>query len=155
MIENLILILIAAAILGFIVLIWLRQSVAHELREVKTREALLKHDFEHRRDIVPYLLESARKEVGVTDAWTKLAEIRALFLSPQPQEKELEFEGTLLAFVQQTPCRSLHFLDAKKDIEDISTLIEKQKADRLEAISRYSERRKQFPYSLASAIFGL
>lgn len=154
MIENSILLVIAGLSILFIALMWLRQSLLHELHEAQSREAVLQKDFEKRRDTVPYLLEGARQAGEPTDTWRKLAEDRAQFHKPQKYEKELEFEKILHNYLQSTHFRTVHFLDAKKNIEELSTLIEKQKEDRLAAISRFNERRKQFPYSLASGIFG-
>lgn len=154
MIENSILLVIGALSILFIALMWLRQSLLHELHEAQSREAVLQKDFEKRRDTVPYLLEGARQAGEPTDTWRKLAEDRAQFHKPQNYAKELEFEKILHNYLQSANFRTVHFLDAKKDIEELSVLIEKQKEDRLAAISRFNERRKQFPYSLASGIFG-
>lgn len=154
MIENSILLLIAAAFILFIGLLWLRQNLLHELREAQSREAVLLKDFEKRRDIVPYLLESARSATEPTDTWRKLAEDRGQFMTAQNTQKELEFEQTLQRYLESTNVRTLNFLEAKKNIEELSTLIEEQKRDRQTAMNRFNERRKQFPYSVASAIFG-
>ncbi|MEK9159910.1 MAG: LemA family protein [Patescibacteria group bacterium] len=154
MIENIILLIIAAASILFTGLLWLRQNLLHELREAQSREAILQRDFEKRRDTVPYLLESARTGSESTDTWRKLAEDRAEFMTPKNYQKELEFEQTLQRYLASTNVRSVNFLEAKKNIEAISTLIEEQKRDRQAAMNRFNERRKQFPYSVASAIFG-
>lgn len=154
MIENLFLIIIAAAVLLFTGLLWLRGVLLHELRDAKEKEAILKKDFEKRRDTVPYLLESARTSSESTDTWRKLAEDRMQFQKAQPYEKELEFERSLHSYLSSANIRSVNFLEAKKNIEELSQLIEKQKQERQDALSRFNERRKQFPYSLASGIFG-
>ncbi len=154
MIENIFLLIIAAAVLGFTGLLWLRGSLLHELRDAKEKEAILKKDFEKRRDTVPYLLESARAASEPTDSWRKLVEDRAQFQKAQPYEKELEFERSLHNYLSSNTIRTVNFLEAKKDIEELSQLIEKQKQERQDALSRFNERRKQFPYSLASGIFG-
>jgi|GEM_PF-1493499 len=154
MLENSILLVIAVLTILFIALMWLRQNLLHELHEAQSREAVLQKDFEKRRDTVPYLLEGARQAGEPSDSWRKLAEDRAQFHKIQNYQKELEFEKILNNYLLTTDFRTVNFLDAKKDIEELSALIEKQKEDRLQAIARFNERRKQFPYSLASAIFG-
>lgn len=154
MIENIFLLVLAAAVIFFSVLMWLRQNLLHDLRDAKEKEAILQRDFEKRRDTVPYLLESARAAGEPTDTWRKLVEDRAQFQNPQPYEKELEFERQLNSYLGAASFRTVNFLDAKKDIEELSRLIEKQKEERLQSIHRFNERRKQFPYSLASGIFG-
>lgn len=155
MIENAILIAIAILAILFTALLWLRQNLLTELHEAQSREAVLLKDFQKRRDTVPYLLESSRTEGGeTTDAWRKLAEERAQFMTPQNLQKELEFEKVLHHYLSTVSHRTLNFLDAKKDIEELSKLIEQQKKDRQDALNRFNERRKQFPYSLSAAIFG-
>lgn len=153
MIENIFLLVIAAVVILFTALLWLRSGLLHELREAKESESILQRDFEKRRDTVPYLLESARTAES-SDAWRKLAQDRMVFQEAQPFSKELEFEKSIETYLSTASERSLNFLEAKKDIEDLSDLIEKQKTERMQAINRFNERRKQFPYSLASAIFG-
>lgn len=154
MIENIILLVIAGLSILFIALMWLRQSLLHELHEAQSREAVLQRDFEKRRDTVPYLLEGARQAGEPTDTWRKLAEDRAQFHKPQNYAKELEFEKILHNYLQSANFRTVHFLDAKKDIEELSKLIEKQKEGRIAAINRFNERCEQFPYSLAKMVFG-
>ena len=152
--ENILLIIIAAFAILFMVLLWLRQDLLAELHEAHSREAVLQADFQKRRDTVPYLLESTRAAAEPTDTWRKLAADRAEFMVPQNYQKELEFEQILLRYLESTQLRTLDFSEAKKDIEELSRLIETQKQDRQLAMDRFNERRKQFPYSLASGIFG-
>lgn len=154
MIENIILLIIAALAILFMGLLWLRQNLLTELHEAESRAAILQRDFEKRRDTVPYLLESVRAADEPNDTWRKLAEDRAIFMTEQSYQKELEFEQTLVRYLEATQVRTLNFLDAKKDIQGLSQLIEQQKLDRQAAMNRFNERRKQFPYSVASAIFG-
>lgn len=154
MIENSILIAIAVLAILFTALLWLRQNLLTELHEAQSREAVLLKDFQKRRDTVPYLLESTRAEGETTDTWRKLAEERTQFMTPQNLQKELEFERVLHQYLGTINHRTVNFLDAKKDIEELSKLIEQQKKDRQVAMDRFNERRKLFPYSVASAIFG-
>ena len=154
MVENIILFVIASLSILFIALMWLRQSLLHELHEAQSRETVLQKDFEKRRDTVPYLLEGARQAGEPTDTWRRLAEDRAQFHKHQSYQKELEFEKTLHNYLQSANFRTVHFLDAKKDIEELSVLIEQQKQDRIVAMNRFNERCEQFPYSLAKIIFG-
>lgn len=152
--ENIFLIIIGAFAILFIALLWLRQNLLTELHEAKSREAVLQADFQKRRDTVPYLLESIRAVAEPDDTWRKLAADRAQFMTAQNYQKELEFEQILERYLSTLDFRTLNFLEAKKDIEDLSTLIETQKQDRKAAMDRFNERRKQFPYSVASMVFG-
>lgn len=154
MIENIFLLCMGGATVALIGVMWLRQNLLHQLREALSREQVLMKDLAKRRDAVPYLLESARQEAEPGDAWRRLVELRTQFLEPTSYAKELEFEAALKNYLDQSPFKGVNFLDARKDIEELSALIEQQKKDRIEAFSRFNERRKQFPYSLASAIFG-
>lgn len=151
MLENLILLLLALALLLFIALLWLRQSLLQALREVDQRQTLLQKDFEKRRDTVPYLLESVPE--APSDSWRKLVEDRAALHSEWSLEKELRFEDTLHRYLKETADRSVNFLDAKKDIEELETLIEKEKQELKTAIALFNEQRKQFPYSSTAALF--
>jgi len=154
MLENLFLLLLALVILLFISLLWLRQGLFHSFREVLQHEALLKKDFEKRRDTIPYLLESARVSEPPSDTWLKLAHDRAWFHHSWSMEKENEFEETLKRYLQGSSLHSVNFLDAKKDISDLTTLIEKEKLALAEATDDFNRMRKQFPYSLAARLFG-
>ncbi len=152
--ENIFLIIIAAFAILFTGLLWLRQNLLAELHEAHSREAVLQADFQKRRDTVPYLLESIRAAAEPTDTWRKLAADRAEFMVPQNYQKELEFEQILLRYLESTQLRTLNFLEAKKDIQELSRLIETQKQDRQLAMDRFNQRCGQFPYSIAKMIFG-
>jgi len=154
MIENIFLLILALAILAFIGLLWLRHNLVTELHEARAREAVLNVDFQKRRDTVPYLLESIREGGESTDAWRHLVKARAVFEKSATLQQELEFEKILHTYLSSTTLRTQNFLEAKKDLEDLSVLIEQQKRDRQEAISRFNERCEQVPYSLARMIFG-
>lgn len=154
MIENSILIAIAVLAILFTALLWLRQNLLTELHEAQSREAVLLKDFQKRRDTVPYLLESTRAEGETTDAWRKLAEERAQFMTPQNLQKELEFERVLHQYLGTINHRTVNFLDAKKDIEELSKLIEQQKSDLARAKVKFNHLCEQFPYSAAKSLFG-
>ena len=157
MIENLILLLIAILTVLFMGLLWLRYSLLHSLAIARQHEQILQSDFDRRRDMVPYLLEGARELGDHSDTWRKLVEDRSTFhaLSDQMNvQRELDFEVTLNSYLQSTALRGVHFLDAKKDIEELSAIIEKEKLSLRDAVQAFNEERKAFPYTLASAIFG-
>lgn len=154
MLGNLILLLLALTLLLFIALLWLRHSLLQLLREVDHHQMLLQKDFEKRRDTVPYLLESARQAEAPSDSWRKLVEDRAALHSEWSLEKELHFEDTLYRYLKETADYSLKFLDAKKEIEELEAIIEKEKQELKNTIALFNEQRKQFPYSSATALFG-
>lgn len=146
MLQNLILLIITLVVLLFVGLLWLRHSLLQSLQIVRQHELILQKDFDKRRDTVPYLLESARLVEAPTDMWRKLAEDRKL-------APESDFEKNLLGYLQNSTYRNVNFLDAKKDIEVLTTIIEREKLILHDAVSRYNEHRKKFPYSLACVIF--
>lgn len=152
--ENIILIVIAALTLIFIWLIWLRHSLVYVLNQAERQRAILQTDLSKRRDIVPYLLESCRGEVD-PGMWQKLLTARAEFHKDTEFAAEWEFEKQLMHFIQETKVTSVSYLEAKKDIVEMATLIEKGKQGLTNAVDEFNAKRKQFPYSLASAIFGL
>ena len=152
--ENIILIVIAAFTLIFIWLMWLRYSLVHVLNQAERQRAILQADLSKRRDITPYLLESCRTEAD-PGMWQKLLTARAEFHKEMPFAAEWEFEKLLLRFIQETKVTSVGYLEAKKDILEMATLIEKGKQGMTNAVDEFNAKRKQFPYSLASAIFGL
>lgn len=155
MIQNFILLIIAFVLLALITLLWLRQSLLHILHEVAQQQRLLQKDLDKRRDTLPYLLESARQAESPSDKWRKLVEDRGFFHSQNSLSKEWEFQGTLNAYLHENPLKSVPFLDAKKDIQELSTLVEQEKNKLTVYIERYNQRRIESPFSLAAALFDL
>ncbi len=155
MLPNLLFLLLTLLVLYFIGMLWLRHSLFNQLREVEQHRLLMLKDMAKRRDTVPVLLEGWRDGQEPTDAWRQLVEKRALFHGPSSLEQELEFEHFLNAFLAQHSCKNVNFLDAKKDIQEHTRLIEQEKGALRASTEAYNAHRKQFPYSLASAIFGL
>lgn len=160
MLQNLILLIIALVTLLFVGLLWTRHSLFQSLQAVQQHEMILQKDFDKRRDTVPYLLEATRQVEEPTDTWRKLAEDRSVFNLPPKNAMsdlalELEFEKTLNNYLQSSTYRNVSFLDAKKDIEELNVLIEKEKSAFHEAVNRFNKQKKEFPYSLVSGIFGL
>lgn len=153
MLTNIVLLLMTLLILYFVGMLWLRQSLIASLRDLQHREELLMKDFEKRRDQVPLLLESVRELQEPSDLWRKLIADRAGFHKQSSRAAEETFEKELSDFLAQTTLRSVNFLEAKRSIEEISTLIQKQKQEMQTAILAFNAKRKEFPYSLASAIF--
>lgn len=155
MLANLIFLIAVLFSLAFVGVLWLRQSLFQILGHLTQHEAILRADMRKRRDIVPLVLEGLREQTEVTDSWRKLVQDRAVFHSPTTLAQEWEFEKKLNDFLTQANSRSLHFLEGKKDIEELNALIQKEKATLHSYALEYNEQRKRFPYSLASAIFGL
>lgn len=157
MLENTILILIALIVLLFVALLWLRYSLLHSLSLVKQNEQIIQKDFDKRRDVVPYLLESVRQLAEPTDHWRRLLENRSQFHESSQglaMSKELEFEKNILTYIQNASLRSVNFLDAKKDIEELSKIIEKDKVNFRDSVLYFNEKQKTFPYSFAAKLFG-
>jgi hypothetical protein len=155
--ENIFLILIAVAAVLFVWLIWARQRLTHHLRSFQRRETLLFRDLRKRRDMVPYLLESFRSKHEVTPQWMDLMERRKAFHASGhiPMKHEMEFEDTLLAFVQAYDIADVNYLDAEKNIKNMTGIIENSKHDWQTEHESFNRLRKSFPYSIASAIFGI
>lgn len=152
--SNLFLLLITLIVLGFIWMMWLRQSLIHSLAQASQRRQILQKDLSKRRDHVPYLLESFRKENEVTAEWNGILKARAFFHENQSLAKEWEFEKQLFEFMNQAPARNVDFLEAKKDIQDMSTVVEKEKLSLEEAVNAFNEKRNHFPYKIAAKLFG-
>ena len=155
MLANLILIIISVLTIAFIWLWWLRHAVLQKARNAEQKQFILMRDIQKRRDTVPYLLESFRAEAEPDEAFRKILEERKFFHTEENMEKEWEFEKNLLHFLRDKQIRNLNYLEAKKDIQDLSAIIEKEKTELQGAIEAFNAQRKLFPYSLASAIFGL
>lgn len=155
MLPNLIILLAGLFILYFVASLWLRQSLIGDLEALHQNGLILQKDFEKRRDLVPFLLEGAREGTQVTDAWQALARRRAIFTQPQAFAVELEFEKCLQDYLSQSSCKSVMYLEAKKDINDMNKLVETQKEKLKTLAQSFNQKRKQFPYSLASAMFAV
>lgn len=153
--SKLILLIIGLFVLGFIWLLWARYRLLLQLQEVQASYNLVLADMAQRRDIVPYLLESTRHEEVLNTAWHTLLSERAVFHAPSTWAQEEAFEQKIKTFFQIAHLKTLPFLEAKKDIEDLSQRIEKQKIKLLSERELFQSLKKKFPYSLASGIFGL
>jgi len=154
MISDIILILIAVLVLAFIALLWLRHELLNSERNIGHLRGILQKDLNKRRDTVPYLLESMRATLEPTDIWRKIVEQRAIFHASDSLEKEMEFEKEILDFVNTVDIKDVNVLEAKKDILDLTKLIEKEKNEIDLAVSGFNELKIKFPYTVASAIFG-
>lgn len=154
--SNIFLLAIAALLLVFVWLLWLRSRLLHDLKTFNDRLKILQKDFQKRRDTVPFLLEAVRMQKGTDDLWNKLVDERARFHEKADMKMEMEIEKTLQTYLEHLEkIQDLHFLEAKKDVQDLGKIIEQEKTNVAEAAASYNDRRKQFPYSLVSAIFGL
>lgn len=155
MLPNLIIFLAGLFTLYFIAMLWLRQNLVSELGALHQNELILRTDLEKRRNLVPFLLEGVRESAPITDAWQMLARERSTFVQMKSLNEEFEFAQHLQTFLDQTPCKTVTFLEAKKDIVEVGTLVEDQKIKLRNLALDFNAKRKQFPYSLASAIFGV
>lgn len=153
--TKLILLIIALFVLSFIWLLWARHRLFLQLQEIQARYSLVLADMAQRRDIVPYLLESSRHEEALSSAWHTLLSERALFHGPSTWAQEEAFEQKINTFLQIAQLRTLAFLEAKKDIEDLTARIQTEKAQLNRDMQDFDLLKKKFPYSLASGIFGL
>jgi len=154
MLANIILIFIAILFILFVWVLWLRHSVSQILHDTGHKADLLKAEMWTRRDMVPFLLESFRAEQEPNADWQELLAGRAHFNKTGSIKDELEFGIMLKNFIEKNKLHSINFLEAKKDIEDITIIIQEKEKDFDTAVSTYNEKLKQFPYSLASVIFG-
>lgn len=155
--ENLVLILIGFLVLAFVWGIWIRQSLFGVMNVAEQKRQILKNDLGRMRDTVPYLLEFSRHEIEESSQpiWRKLLEDRKFFHKEEDINKAIEYERELLQFLQNTHLKNVHFMEAKKDIFDLSGLVEKEKTDLEVAMQTFNEKRNKFPYKQVSAIFGL
>lgn len=154
MLSNIILLVILLTILLFIWLIWLRQSLLHQVRQIEHLEEILKKDCEIRRDKVPYLLESLRAISQQGDAWHSLVSSRAKVNTVDDFETENEFEKTLMEFLDRTNFKDVNVLEAKKEIMDSTEIIRQVRSEILLKADAFNALKKEFPYSVASNIFG-
>lgn len=154
MLANIVLILIALFILYFIGLLWLRQSLLGDLRELQHLRDMMMKDYAKRRDRVPLILESIRELEEPSDLWRKLVQDRTETQKQNSILAEKTFEKELFDFLQNSTVRSVNFLAAKQGIEELTTLLVKEEQQLKEATLRFNTKRKEFPYSLASAVFG-
>lgn len=155
MIPNLIILFAGLFILYGVAMLWLRQNLMNDLEALHQNELILKKDLERRRDLVPFLLEGAREGRELSDSWLLIARKRAAFTQPQPFAAEVEFERFLQDYLAQNTAKTVMYLEAKKDIQEMSDLVEAQK-EKLKTLAQdFNDKRKQFPYSLTSAIFAI
>ncbi len=155
MLENIIVLLAGLFILYFIAMLWLRHNLMTDLDHLRQNEQVLFTDFERRRNLVPFLLEGAREGNQISDSWSLLARKKAEFATTSNLAAEAEFEKLLQSYLDNNANKTVLYLEAKKDIKEASRLANEQKI-KLNGLSQaFNEKRKKFPYVLASAIFGV
>jgi hypothetical protein len=115
---------------------------------------ILKVDMQKQRDTAPYLLESLKALREPDDTWRHIAQYRAFFHADFSLEKAEEFEKELLAYIVPLNFKALNFLEAKKDILDLSEIIKKDKSALVAAYEKWNTRIGVFPFILAGKIFG-
>lgn len=152
--ENALLILIGIIAIGFIWLLWLRQVLLYHFRDVNNHLKLLQWDLWKRRDMVPYLLESFRNEESLKVQWQSLLEGRKHFHGITTLDDEWAYEKELLDFIRYAKVKNLNFLEAKKDIEDLSEIIQNERKEFDAAKEKFFKLRSNFPYFIASGMFG-
>lgn len=155
MLPNLIVIIGGIVVLAFIAALWLRQNLIHDLNVLSQNENLLRKDLEKRRDFVPFLLEGAREGSELKDEWQALARKRTSFMQVSTLAQELEFEKSLQIYLDSNNIKTVVYLEAKKDIQEMSKLIEEQKEKIRNLSQNFNAKRKEFPYSLVSGIFAI
>lgn len=112
-----------------------------------------------RRDIVPYLLETAHLQEG--ERWQGLKNLRAELLDnhiPTDKRQELEekFENAIEAFIaiareHEDIRHDVGFLEAEKDLrKDIHAEIEQAKKLYEGAQAEYDDKSGKFPYIIAA-----
>jgi len=153
--SNIFLIILTVVAILFIWLLWLRNNLILVLRKVEENRQILQHELDRRKDMVPFLLESYRLSDSPSDLWNKVLQERQYFHKETTMEKELEFEKLLQTFINESEnIKNLSFMESKKDISDSTKLIENEKTKLHAAQEAYNEKRKSFPYSWVSGIFG-
>ncbi len=152
LLPNLILLLIALSLLFFVALLWMRAALLRDFGVLREVEGILKSDALKRRNMVPLLLAGLAEQKD--ELWRALLKARAELQTGASWSQEWEFEAHLLGFLEKKDSKTLAFLEAKKDIKELSRLIEIEKTDLNKARQQLKERRKRFPYFIASAIFG-
>lgn len=155
MLPNLIIIVAGLFVLAFIALLWLRQNLTNALEALHQNELLLRKDLEKRRDLVPFLLEGAREAAAPTDTWALLVQKRSAFAKPSTLAQEFEYEKLLGDYLSNTSFKTVRYLEAKKEIQEVARLVEEQKEKLRIWSQHFNEKRKVFPYSLASGMFGI
>lgn len=155
--QELFLILIAAISVVFLWILWARQGLVHHLRSFQRRDLLLRRDLQKRRDMVPYLLESFRAKREVTPEWTALLEQRKAFHAPglSSMNAELAYESELEAFIMSHDLTDVNYLEAERNINKLGETIERAKQAWQAEYDAFVKLRKRFPYSVASAMFGV
>lgn len=138
----------AFLLLLFLWLLWMRSTLNEVLRLVQQGRGVLEKDLQMRRDTVPFLLESFRGEPLYESVWHQLLDLRK-------KGSEAEFEAVLLPFLEKAQIKSLNFLEAKKDILDLTRLIHSEEQSTRRQIGSYMALKKSFPFSMAAVLFGL
>lgn len=153
--ENLILLAIAAVIFLFLWLFWVRQKLIHHYLAAENFKELVLKDAAHRRDTIPYLLEGFRGSEEYEEQWKQILKWRSEMIGNTNLKDEWAFAGNLLKTLEPMHLPKVQFLDAKKDIEDLTDIINLKRSEFEGARNEFEKLQKRFPYTLASAMFGL
>lgn len=149
-------ILIAGLIsLGFIALIWMRVQLVSQLSQCTHKQQILENDLRKRRDTIPVLLEVVRRHEHPNEHWQILLNKRADFHDAQPLSREWDLEKLLMDYVDTLRLNTADFLEIKKDLLRQGEVVQAEFEELQEMIAGYNDTQKRFPYSIASAIFGL
>ncbi len=153
--ENFLLLLIAILLLLFIWLMWARQILISHLRSFQRRDELLRRDYQKRRDMVPYLLESFRSNAEVGTKWHELLEARKRFHTEEALslKEEESFEEKLNTFIQENDIYDINYLEAEKNILKMNETIDLARKEWKAEYDYFLSLKNSFPYSLASVIF--
>ena len=147
MVDSLILILITLLIIAFLWLLWMRSRLSHLLFNINESELLIQKEQNMQFALLPLLLESFKKESVYEGAWHEL-------LTCKMDQNLNRLGQTLSVFFSQCQLKSVHFLEAKKLLLDNQARLQNEVRAQNEEIQGYMNLKKQFPFVVASAIFG-
>lgn len=156
--ENLLIILIGLAFLTIIGISWVWSHLIQQVKELRSIENDLSKVFDHRRDAIPYLIESFRvttKQSPVALATVIQAraetrdskEFKVLWEKEQALEKSLEnlFNE---AREHQGLQKDIGWLEAKTEIQEASEEVGEHES-RYNDLRAYIEKKLQkFPYAI-------
>ncbi len=162
-----IVILILLLILGFAFLLVLRQQLLGRIFEMQEALLVLKADLENRRDAIPFLLESFRgaEQDEVEELWHQILRWRN-DLNQLAQEdlfsafkREWAFSVFLIENLDHIPKengqKNMNLEQAREHVLKLTDCISESRARFDSSRSAILSLEKQFPYRVASAIFGL
>lgn len=153
--ENLLLILLGLLVLSFTWALWLRYQLMQRLNAWQNKQFELSSLLQKRRDTLPYLLEMYRQEKTPQANWQQLADERAKFHDPQPMTQEWELERHMLEFIKAEHVSTPNYLEAEKDILDLSKEINDKKEGVEVSHQAFMTLKAKAPYGVVAKVFGV